>query len=150
MHVRREVVRHGRVAGHVPVAEFRAVALRRERIQLVRRGRAAGKQCGDVVGRRVKIVARIVDTDDGVVKTAFLVVIYPQTRLNVQAVDDFPIELSEQSEAGVAEADLIRAGQAVQYERIAGGRRRRRATAGAHRDVAGVQQPAAGRRALHL
>ena len=89
----------------------------------------------------------VTDRDIG---AALAVVIEAQARLEAEPVGDVPGELAEAGEAGVREGDVVGRGQPVQHRRIAGIGVGRNAGARAERDVAGIEQPAARRRALDL
>jgi hypothetical protein len=130
MHVAREVIGQRQVAGEVPVAELRLIALRGQRAALI------GLHAGE---RRRAVERRAAAGQDGRhIGAALLVVVDAHAGLDAQAVRHLPGQLAEGGEAGVLEADVVDRGQPVQHRRIVG--------VGARR----VEQEAARRRALHL
>ena len=142
MNVGTDVIRHGDVARGVPRAEPRAVALRRQRVDLVlegrarRRGRLRCQQSDHIVRRRGEGILRVTDADDRFVEARLAIVIDAQARLDVQRIGQRPVQLAEHREAGVVEVDRVRRRQAVQH-------------IGIGRVIARQQEPAR-RRSLHL
>ena len=112
-HVGGKLIGQGEVAGDVPVAELRPVALRRQGGALVahharRRRRIADDQIAGAVGH------------DRVVAAGLAVVIDAQAGLERQPVGELPAELAERRHARRLEHDVVFRPQPLQHRRVAG------------------------------